>query len=114
MSGECSTCGRCCMVLPIPVMGLSKHQLHYYRIRGLREDQGFFLIPHECQYLSTLSLVGAGGVVIQKTYKCDIHESNDRPVQCVTFHGQKRGRGGALYYVPPECTMRKKDDKENV
>lgn len=98
MSGECSQCGSCCKILNLPVKGLPKQYIHYLRTRGLKEDQGFFIIPHVCQHLTADNL-------------CDIHESKDRPIDCVIFHGQKRARGGMLYYISPGCTMRSNYDK---
>ena len=48
---SCSRCGECCRVLPLPISGMSPEILAYYRCRGLKEDQGFILVPHDCQHL---------------------------------------------------------------
>ena len=97
--GECNRCGECCKVLVIQTNVLPKQQLHYLRTRGLKEDQGFILIPHECQHLG-LKTDGK-----TKEYFCDIHDSMERPSQCIKFHGQKRDKN-TVFYIPQGCSMR--------
>jgi hypothetical protein len=89
--------------------------LHYLRTRGLKEEQGFILIPHDCQHLTEESRVvgfdeDSGNTIDESYYSCTIHESPDRPHVCSAFHGQKR-IGNALIYIPPGCTMRRKENE---
>ena len=115
MTGECSRCGECCRYLPLLISRQDPPYLNYLRCRGLKEDQGFILIPHDCQHL----FGGVPGSVeipevdvdlssLPFEYICDIHDSPDRPAICQKFHGQKR-IGNAMIYIPPGCTMRKKE-----
>ena len=112
--GVCSRCGACCRVLPLPISGMSPEILAYYRCRGLQEDQGFILIPHDCQHL-TIYNEGPCGCGIDRMFtdpedaqsSCDIHDSPDRPRVCQIFKGQRRGSKHVLFYIPPGCTMRK-------
>ena len=106
---ECSRCGSCCRVLLIPVKLCSKHHQHYLRTHGLREEQGFFLIPHDCQHLQSENRVigyneDTGNTIDEEIYSCDIHDSPDRPMLCKRYHGQKQ-IGMFLIYRPPGCTM---------
>ena len=102
MTGDCDRCGECCRYLPLLISRLDPPYLNYLRCRGLKEEQGFILIPHDCQHL------GFKTDGRTKKYFCDIHESPDRPAICQKFHGQKR-IGNAMIYIPPGCTMRKKE-----
>ena len=86
---------------------MSPEYLNYLRTRGLQEAQGFILIPHDCQHLVRVALVGENDEYGSKRYDCDIHESPDRPKVCKIFHGQKRS-ARAVFYVPQECTMRER------
>jgi hypothetical protein len=106
---------------------MSPDYLRYLRTRGLREEQGFILIPHDCQHLHPpieIQMYGklrAWNTVSRQqideenkaipgfstAWVCDIHDSPERPKICQTFHGQKRGKNHTLFYVPPECTMKK-------
>jgi len=100
MTGECSRCGACCTVIGIGKTGMDKDTLEWMRARGLKEEQGFFIIPHQCQYLTTY----------HGQFACIIHDT--KPKSCQKFHGQKH-RAGKKYYVPPGCTMKgnKKGDE---
>ena len=106
MTGECSRCSECCRVLPLSIHNMHPAYLHYLRTRGVEEDQGFILIPHDCQHLIKNVKWGSGGSAFE--YACDIHESPDRPEVCRKYHGQKR-IGNAQIYIPPSCTMRNKE-----
>jgi len=138
MTGECSRCGECCRYLPLLISRLDPPYLNYLRCRGLKEDQGFILIPHDCQHLqhpisdreivlqnmiaegltTNLDFIDKSRNIIARmkkehpdhatTYSCDIHDSPDRPAICQKFRGQKR-IGNAMIYIPPGCTMRKKE-----
>ena len=118
MTGECSRCGECCRYLPLLISRLDPPYLNYLRCRGLKEDQGFILIPHDCQHLKSVYprkiKLGMNAIleVLEEgepqIYLCDIHDSPDRPAICQKFHGQKR-IGNAMIYIPPGCTMRKKE-----
>ena len=49
-SGSCSHCGECCRWLPIAIVRQCKpHQVQYFRERGLREADGFFLADAPCR-----------------------------------------------------------------
>lgn len=88
----CSMCGVCCRVLPLVIKNLSKEYLAFLRYRGLKEEQGFILIPQDCQHLIN--------------NRCDVHESPDRPKICSSFHGQKR-IGMMSIYIPSCCTYQR-------
>jgi hypothetical protein len=111
---ECARCGRCCRVIPLLTKMMSKEYLDYLRTRGLKEDQGFILIPHDCQHLVEIGVWGGicntdkVGPYTPET-RCDIHSYPDRPRTCQIFHGQKKGAHGALFYVPPGCAFSKVD-----
>ena len=100
---ECKRCSACCRVLPLSPIGMSPDHLKYLRTHGLKEDQGFILVPHDCQHL------GFDTNGITKEYSCDIHDSPDRPAVCRKFHGQKR-IGRAILYVPPGCGFREEEN----
>ena len=109
---SCSRCSACCRVLPLPIAGMSPEILAYYRCRGLREDQGFILVPHNCQHLKKherITTEGNLGLVKYHCgdFSCDIHDSPDRPRVCQQFHGQRRGSKHVLFYIPPGCSMRR-------
>ena len=101
--GVCSRCGACCRVIPLSISHMSPEMLAYYRCRGLKEDQGFILIPHDCQHLKGHKQFA--GITTIPT--CDIHDSPDRPRVCQIFKGQRRGSKHVLFYIPPGCTMRR-------
>jgi Fe-S-cluster containining protein len=89
MTGDCNCAtAECCRTIPLLIQNMTKEYRAYLRTRGLQEDQGFILIPHNCQHLMN--------------NKCAIHDSPDRPKVCRIFHGQKR-IGMMKIYVPPEC-----------
>lgn len=102
---DCKRCGQCCRVIPLLTRAMSKEYLDYLRTRGLKEDQGFILIPHDCQHLSYYP--DPSGT--QPHHSCDIHNSPDRPRICQIFKGQKKGTHGTRFYVPPGCAFRKVD-----
>ena len=105
---SCSRCGECCRVLPLPISGMSPEMLAYYRGRGLREDQGFILVPHDCQHLQEEILGDEGTEYTDcSIVYCDIHDSPERPRVCQQFHGQRRGSKHVLFYIPPGCSMRR-------
>ena len=121
MTGECSRCGACCRVLPLPTAAMSSNYLRYLRLRGLKEEQGFILLPHDCQHLISsvevkfenkrLMLIHLGDG--KSKYECDIHESPERPMICRKFHGQKRiGRWNV--YVPPGCSYNRISNLNNL
>ena len=56
MTGSCHRCGSCCSSIPLLIKGMSPDYLRYLSTRGLKEDQGFILIPHECQHLKFQTL----------------------------------------------------------
>ncbi len=103
---ECRRCANCCRVLVIPVKFCSKHHQHYLRTHGLKEDQGFFLIPHDCQHLQfqpeNRFMPDIGG-----KYSCDIHDDATRPANCRVWIGQKTIKGERIY-IPPECAFNNK------
>ena len=101
---DCKRCGQCCRVIPLLTKMMSKEYLDYLRTRGLKEDQGFILIPHDCQHLYLHSMLTGSA-----SYACDIHSYPDRPRICQLYHGQKKGAHGALFYVPPGCAFSKED-----
>jgi hypothetical protein len=109
MTGECA-CGTaaCCRVLPLLIARLDPVYLKYLRCRGLKEDQGFILIPHDCQHLKSGVIWDAPTQEPIEGFLCDIHDSPERPKLCSQFHGQKQ-IGRARIYIPPGCTMRKKE-----
>jgi len=109
---ECSRCGECCRILLIPVKLCSKHHQHYLRTHGLKEEQGFFLIPHDCQHL--VKIEGpfkwdedAGIVDTLERYECNIHDSPTRPANCRIWTGQKTIKGERIY-IPPGCAFNNK------
>jgi hypothetical protein len=116
----CSKCGRCCSVLPLLIANMSPEYLAYLRERGLQEDQGFILVPHDCRHLSRtghidgiatkegnlITDVKVESVTLDPEYSCDIHDHPDRPRLCKIYHGQRRGSKHILFYIPPGCTMR--------
>ena len=110
---SCSRCGECCRVLPLPISGMSPEILAYYRCRGLKEDQGFILVPHDCQHLKGPVSIAlhpsqcTDRFSYRNEYSCDIHDSPDRPRVCQQFHGQRRGSKHVLFYIPPGCSMRR-------
>ena len=109
---ECSRCGSCCRVLLIPVKLCSKHHQHYLRTHGLREEQGFFLIPHDCQHLQSENRVigyneDTGNTIDEEIYSCDIHKDPTRPAICRNWTGQKTIKGQRIYF-PPACSFNNK------
>ena len=105
MTGSCHRCGSCCSSIPLLIKGMSPDYLKYLRTRGLKEDQGFILIPHDCQHLKALHWIpNIGMKKIEKDvpFTCDIHDSPDRPACCVKYHGQKIIKK-MIIYRPPGC-----------
>ena len=113
---ECARCGECCKVLPMSLSGMPAGYRKYLLQRGLKEDQGFILIPHVCQHLShhmkdgTDINLGRTRVITEDMIMscCDIHDSPDRSLACRKFTGQKR-IGPWRMYVPPNCAYNKKE-----
>lgn len=105
MTGDCNcNTAECCRTIPLLIQNMTKEYRAYLRTRGLKEDQGFILIPHNCQHLKeTISVLDYGSDrSLRPIFYCDIHDSPDRPKICSSFHGQKR-IGMMQIYVPPEC-----------
>jgi hypothetical protein len=107
----CLRCGECCRWLPLSIAGMNHEYLHYLRIRGLKEEQGFILIPNICQHLIEESRVVAfdedkNETVDEPIYACDIYYDPDRPNVCQRYHGQSR-IFTAKIYIPPGCGFRK-------
>ena len=99
----CSRCGACCKVLLIPVKLCSKQHQHYLRTHGLKEEQGFFLIPHDCQHLKDMSVEETS----DPYFECDIHDDPIRPSICRDWTGQKTIKGQRIYF-PPACSFNNK------
>jgi len=98
--GSCSLCGSCCRQIVMVIKGLHPNYLKYLRAHGFKEDQGFVLIPHDCQHLKLVSFEDPGEI----TYFCDIHDSPEFPRLCRLYHGQKQ-IGRFPIYRPPGCSM---------
>jgi hypothetical protein len=102
---SCKRCGVCCRVIPLSTAHMSPEYRAYLLNRGLKEDQGFILIPHDCQHLQftpeNCFMPDLGG-----EWFCDIYYDPARPKVCQKFHGQKR-IGSAIIYIPPGCGYRK-------
>ena len=110
---QCSRCGECCKVLPLSVSGMPPGYRKYLLQRGLKEDQGFILIPHVCQHLHqdmTDWRYDRKGRLMSfpsvTRYTCAIHDSPERSLVCRKFNGQKR-IGPWRVYVPPNCAFNK-------
>jgi hypothetical protein len=93
---ECSRCGECCRYIAIEKTWLHRDTLDWMMAIGLKEDQGFFLIPYQCAKLIEPP-------TSKDKHSCAIH--NTKPRICKMFHGQKRS-AGQRYWVPPGCTMK--------
>jgi hypothetical protein len=91
-------CGECCRYIPLAVKGMPKDSLDYLRVRGLKEEQGFFLIPQTCDKLN-MRVTEEG----KTQWYCKIHAT--KPAVCKRFVGQSRIRD-RRYYVPPGCGYR--------
>ena len=110
--GSCSRCGSCCRQIVMVIKGLHPDYLKYLRAHGFKEDQGFVLIPHDCQHLKkdkpiTLSSDGkvfAEVIDSDERYFCAIHDSPEFPRLCRLYHGQKQ-IGRFPIYRPPNCSM---------
>jgi hypothetical protein len=97
--GSCSRCGDCCRWLPIALVRQCKpHQVQYFRERGLKEADGFFLADTPCRHLLREE-PDEGGVT---KWACAIYEN--RPATCRDFCG-KTLSSGKRYYIPENCTM---------
>jgi len=107
---ECQRCGSCCKVIPLSTAGMPPDYRKYLLQRGLKEDQGFILIPHECENLDEELKYDSAfeGHVKTGRYTCRIHDSPDRSLACRKFTGQKR-IGPWRMYVPPNCAYNKKE-----
>ena len=113
MTGQCLRCGACCSVLPLLIKGMSPDYLKYLRTRGLKEDQGFILIPHVCQHLKFIEGNGPCGCGDRDLSfleewgmaECAIHNSPDRPQCCQKYRGQ-RIINNMRIYRPPGCGYR--------
>ena len=100
---SCNRCGRCCQVIPLAVKFMHPDMIKYYLNRGLKIDQGFVLIPHDCQHLTKIySATGRESGTLLHT--CTVHDDPNRPKICQRFHGQKQ-IGPWMMYVPPGCTF---------
>ena len=97
--GSCSRCGECCRWLPIALVRQCKpHQVQYFRERGLKEADGFFLADAPCRHLCVEETADKG---VRKWY-CAIYEK--RPATCRDYCG-KTLSSGKRYYIPETCTM---------
>lgn len=105
-AGECAQCGECCKWIVLRTDQMTPEYLQYLRCRGLREDQGFILVPHECQHLHIENFKFGGTLEDAMKHYCDIHDSPDRPRVCKVFHGQRQGSRHWKFYCPPGCAMR--------
>jgi hypothetical protein len=100
-------------MLLIPVKLCSKHHQHYLRTHGLKEEQGFFLIPHDCQHLKFdedvdwIGMHKASGHTVMFPSSCDIHDDPTRPANCRIWTGQKTIKGERIY-IPPGCSYNNK------
>jgi hypothetical protein len=110
---DCQRCGECCKYLPLSTQHMRPEYRKYLLDRGLKEDQGFILIPHVCQHLyqcdpETPVLYERGSGKPVEGYVCLIHHQPDRAMVCRKFHGQKQ-IGPWRVYVPPGCAFNKKE-----
>jgi Fe-S-cluster containining protein len=97
--GTCSRCGECCRWLPIALVRQCKpHQVQYFRERGLREADGFFLADAPCRHLHVEETDDKG----VRKWSCAIYEN--RPATCRDFCGRTLS-GGKRYFIPESCTM---------
>ena len=100
-------CGACCRVIPLSIRNMHPDAVQYYLTRGLKIEQGFILIPHDCQHLIDVGVWYEGknkiGPYDVKTI-CNIHDDPKRPKICQRYHGQKQ-IGPAKIYVPPGCVF---------
>lgn len=108
---SCKRCGECCRVIPLSTAAMSPGDRAYLLNRGLKEDQGYILIPNVCQHLILEMQVMSDSdpedpELNRNIYACDIYYDPKRPQVCQKFHGQKR-IGMATIYVPPGCGFRK-------
>lgn len=92
---ECARCGACCEMIVIPLKMLSKRDIEYFRARGLKEEQGFFIVPHRCEQLMTSSSLPRATCLI----------NDHKPETCRRFKGKSQS-AGVMYYVPERCAMR--------
>jgi len=81
----------------IPLKMLSKRDIEYFRARGLKEEQGFFIIPHRCEQLMTHSS--------NNPYRATCMINDKKPETCRRFKGKSHS-AGVMYYVPSCCAMR--------
>ena len=69
--GTCSRCGECCRWLPVVLVRECKpHQLLYFRERGLKKADGYFLADAPCQHLHEEKPDGSG----VKKWGCAIYD----------------------------------------
>ena len=76
--------------------------MQYFRERGLREADGFFLADAPCRHLR-MEEPDEGGI---RKWTCAIYDK--RPATCRDFCG-KTLSSGKRYYVPEGCTMADKE-----
>jgi Fe-S-cluster containining protein len=100
---QCTSCGACCEVLASPIKGMDKDDIEYLRARGLKEEQGFFLLPHTCAQLGLYKRNVPTEEGREYDRYCIIHDH--KPKTCRNFKG-KKAHAGKLYYVPDCCTMK--------
>ena len=94
--GECSRCGKCCMVIPITnIRGIKPGLKNYLLVHGCTIEHGTMLVPFPCPHL----YMEVGGL-----FGCDIHET--KPQTCKDFDGRPISHG-RKYFVPDGCTMSK-------
>ena len=109
---ECARCSACCRVIPLSTSTMSPEYRKYLLNRGLKEEQGFILILHDCQHLFKDKEIqvqppGVCAPVSVPVYACDIHDSPDRAFICRKFTGQKQ-IGRWKMYIPPGCAFNNK------
>ena len=81
------------------------HQVQYFRERGLREADGFFLADAPCRHLRREE---PDNLEVRK-WVCDIYDR--RPATCRDYCGRSLS-GGKRYYVPEGCTMADEKSRE--
>lgn len=128
---HCSQCGECCRWIPIArVQDCDMLFADLLRTRGVREDQGFFLVEHRCPKLAErlindmpnriddLAVYRCGEGLLEvpdmgEPAFCSIYP--DRPFICRVWTGVPK-RGLLAFWIPPGCTQRdiKEGDKEVI
>ena len=98
---ECSLCGECCRYIPLPIKGVPKETKDWLQVRGIKEEQGFFLLEQTCGKLE-MRVTDEG----KTEWICSIH--NTKPAICKRWKGQARIKD-RRYYVPQCCSYHHKE-----